>query len=199
MVRESGRSQSSGPVAAYLLALDEVLDSLPIADVERVIEVVRRAWATGRRVFVFGNGGSAATASHLAVDLAKGLVDGVRPRLRAIALTDSVPLLTAYGNDTGYDRVFAEQLANLVEPGDVAIAISGSGNSPNVLAAVQLARERGATTVGLSGFRGGRLREMVDHAVVVPSDNMQQIEDAHLVIAHALFVALRDGPDPSDA
>lgn len=199
MVRESGRSQSSGPVAAYLLALDEVLDSLPIADVERVIEVVRRAWATGRRVFVFGNGGSAATASHLAVDLAKGLVDGVRPRLRAIALTDSVPLLTAYGNDTSYDRVFAEQLANLVEPGDVAIAISGSGNSPNVLAAVQLARERGATTVGLSGFRGGRLRDMVDHAVVVPSDNMQQIEDAHLVIAHALFVALRDGPDPSDA
>lgn len=119
--------------------------------------------------------------------------------MKVIALTDNVPLLTAYGNDVSYDRVFAEQLANFVQAGDVVLAISGSGNSPNVLAAVSLARERGAVTIGVTGFQGGKLKGLVDQAVVVPSDNMQLIEDAHMVIAHALFVALRDGPDPSNA
>lgn len=183
----------------YLSTLGEVLRHMPVAEIDRAARTLRQAWADGRSVFLFGNGGSAATASHVAVDLVKGLVDGRRPRMKVIALTDNVPLLTAYGNDVSYDRVFAEQLANFVQPGDVAVAISGSGNSPNVLGAVTVARERGATTIGITGFQGGRLKGMVDQAIVVPSDNMQQIEDAHLIIAHVLFVALRDGPDPSDA
>jgi D-sedoheptulose 7-phosphate isomerase len=146
---EAADDRAAGLVGGYLQGLGAVLEGLAVADVDAVVEVLRRAWRAGATVFVFGNGGSAATASHFAVDLAKGLVDGVRPRLKVIALTDNVPLLTAYGNDTSYDRVFAEQLANFVEPGDIAIAISGSGNSPNVLAAIELANERGAVTVGL--------------------------------------------------
>ncbi len=186
-------------IGKYLETLGNVLIHLPVAQIDQAVRTLRHAWANGRCVYLFGNGGSAATASHVAVDLVKGLVDGKRPRMKVIALTDNVPLLTAYGNDVSYDRVFAEQLSNFVQPGDVAVAISGSGNSPNVLAAVSLARERGATTIGITGFQGGKLKGMVDQAVVVPSDNMQQIEDAHMIIAHILFVALRDGPDPSDA
>jgi D-sedoheptulose 7-phosphate isomerase len=186
-------------IERYLGRLGEVLQRLPIADIDLATATIRRAWARGRTLFLMGNGGSAATASHLAVDLAKGLVADGRPRLRAIALTDNVPLLTAYANDVSYDLVFAEQLANFVQPHDVVLAISGSGNSPNVLAAVQLARDSGAITIGLTGFHGGALKGLVDQAIVVPSDNMQLIEDGHMVIAHILFVALRDGPDPSDA
>ena len=183
-------------VQDYLMTLGEVLRRLPHDDVEAVARTLREAWAQGRTVFLLGNGGSAATASHLACDLAKGLVAPGRPRMKVIALTDNVPLLTAYGNDVGYEVAFAEQLANLVQPGDVVIAISASGNSPNVLAAVEVANGQGATTVGLTGFQGGKLKDLVRQRVVVPSDNTQQIEDAHLIVGHALFVQLRDGPAP---
>ncbi len=186
-------------VRDYMATLSEVLRQLPEDDIAAAVERIRSAWAEGRAVFLLGNGGSAATASHLACDLAKGLVAPGRPRMRVVALTDNVPLLTAYGNDIAYDRVFAEQLANFVQSSDVVLAISGSGNSPNVLAAVELASARGATTVGLTGFAGGKLKGLVERCVVVPSDNMQQIEDAHMVIAHALFVQLRDGPAPAVA
>jgi D-sedoheptulose 7-phosphate isomerase len=188
-----------GLVASYLGTLGGLIASLPVDDIDKIIETIRTAWRDGRTIFLLGNGGSAATASHLAVDLVKGLVVENRPRMKVIALTDNVPLLTAYGNDVSYDRVFAEQLANFVEPGDVVLAISGSGNSPNVLAAVEVGNENGATTIGLTGFRGGKLKPLARQSVVVPSENMQQIEDAHMVIAHALYVALRDGPNPSDA
>ncbi len=184
-------------VRDYLSTLGDVLQRLPLGDIDGVVATVRRAWAEGRTVFLIGNGGSAATASHLACDLGKGLAAPGRPRMRAIALTDNVPLMTAYANDVSYERIFAEQLASLVQAGDVVLAISGSGNSPNVLAAVELANERGATTVGLTGFQGGKLSGLAHQCVVVPSENMQQIEDAHMVIAHALFVQLRDGPAPA--
>lgn len=183
----------------YLTTLGGVLGRLPVDDLEGAVGTVRRAWAEGRSIFLLGNGGSAATASHLACDLAKGLVAPGRPRMKVVALTDNVPLLTAYGNDVGYERVFAEQLANFVQPGDVVLAISASGNSPNVLAAIELANARGAATIGLTGFRGGKLKGLVRQCVVVPSDNMQQIEDAHMVIAHALFVQLRDGPSVGES
>ncbi|MER3404974.1 MAG: phosphoheptose isomerase, partial [Chloroflexota bacterium] len=115
-----------------------------------------------------------------------------RPRVRALALTDNVPLLTAWANDSAYSDVFAEQLENLVEPGDVVVAISGSGNSPNVLKAVELARARGAATIGWTGFQGGRLKDLVDVVIIVPSDSMAQIEDVHLTLNHALAEALRE-------
>jgi D-sedoheptulose 7-phosphate isomerase len=177
----------------YMATLGEVLGKLPSDELATIEHDIRSAWKEGRRLFLMGNGGSAATASHLICDFAKGLSQADRPRLKAIALTDNTPIITAYGNDLSYDVVFAEQLDNLVEPGDVVLAISGSGNSPNVLRAIELANERGALTVGLTGFQGGKLKGLVKRCVVVASDNMQQIEDAHLIIGHALFLALRDG------
>jgi len=151
-----------------------------------------RARAEGRTIFILGNGGSAATASHLANDLNKGAAVAGRPRFRALALTDNVPLITAWANDTHYGNVFVEQLANFFEPGDVVVAISGSGNSPNVLAAVTWAARRGAVTIGFTGGDGGQLRHLVECPVVVPSSRMEQIEDMHLILCHALCVSLRD-------
>jgi D-sedoheptulose 7-phosphate isomerase len=176
----------------YFNQLASLLETLPRDAIDRAEEALRSAWRDGRTVFLLGNGGSAATASHLVCDFAKGLVADGRPRMRALALTDSVPLITAYANDISYECVFAEQLAGLVQPGDVVVAISGSGNSPNVLAAVRTANELGAVTVGLSGYAGGKLASLVSLPVVVRSDNMQMIEDAHMIIGHALFTALRD-------
>ncbi len=184
-------------IREYVFGVGDVLQRLPMSDLDQMAATVRQAWAEGRTVFLLGNGGSAATASHLVCDLAKGLVAPGRPRLKAMAFTDNVPLMTAYGNDVSYDRIFAEQLANFVQPGDVVLAISASGNSPNVLAAVELANQAGATTIGITGFKGGKLKGLVRQCVVVESDNMQQIEDAHMVIGHALFVQLRDGPPPN--
>jgi D-sedoheptulose 7-phosphate isomerase len=171
--------------------LAAALQRLPLQDILRVQEALWEAWRSERMIFIIGNGGSASTASHIANDLNKGAaVDGHR-RFRALALTDNVPLITAWGNDTAYERIFVEQMANFLAAGDVLVAISGSGNSPNIIAAVQWARECGAVTLGLTGGSGGRLRTLVDHCIVVPSACMEQIEDAHLAIAHALCVSLR--------
>jgi D-sedoheptulose 7-phosphate isomerase len=176
----------------YLATLNEVLGELPADTLNDMEADLRDAQRTGKRVFLLGNGGSAATASHLVCDFGKSLSLAGRPRMKALALTDSTPLITAYGNDISYDVIFAEQLANFVEPGDVVIAISASGNSPNVLKAVELANAAGANTIGWTGFQGGKLKPLCRRCVVVNSDDMQQIEDAHLVIGHAIFQALRD-------
>ena len=169
-----------------------MLDDLDGDHVARVIELLLEAYHRRARVFVLGNGGSASTASHFACDLGKNVLGPGRPRFKVVALTDNVPLLTAWANDTAYDRVFAEQLENLVEPDDVVVAISGSGNSPNVLRAIELARDRGAITVGLTGFRGGRLKPLCDVSVVVPSERMDQIEDAHMALQHLVCHVLRE-------
>ena len=149
------------------------------------------AWLHGQTIFIAGNGGSASTASHMANDLNKGTIIPGHHRFRAIALTDNVPLMTAWGNDTAYDRIFVEQMANFLRPHDVFVALSGSGNSPNIIAAVQWARAAGAVTIGLTGGGGGQLRALVDYGVVVPATGMEQIEDVHLTLVHALCVTLR--------
>lgn len=175
--------------------LDELralLADLDTADIQRVIRTLLRAHRDGKQVFVLGNGGSAATASHFACDLGKNVIGSDGRRFKVLALTDNVALLTAWANDTAYERVFAEQLENLVQPEDVVVAISGSGNSPNVLCAMELARARGAITVGLTGFRGGRLKPLCDLCVVVPSDQMEQIEDVHLALQHLFCRVLRE-------
>ncbi len=166
---------------------------LPYAQIERVADELYRAYQEGRRVFLFGNGGSAALASHLACDLGKGtIVSGnSQQRFRVLALTDNIALITAWANDVSYEYVFAEQLRNFVQCGDIAFGISGSGNSPNVLLALQTARESGAINIGLTGFKGGKMKELCDICVVIPSDNMQIIEDLQLSIAHALFTVIR--------
>lgn len=174
---------------------DEVADvaaAIDLTDLERAAVMLLTCQARGRVVFVIGNGGSAATASHFACDLSKGTRRDGPPTFHVVSLTDNVPLLTAWANDSGYDRVFSEQLTALARPGDLLVAISASGNSPNVVAAVDAARSCGMSVVSLSGRSGGRLAQNVDVLVNVPSDTIEVVEDAHLIVAHSLCVAVRE-------
>jgi len=182
----------SEEVTRYLAELGETMRRLPLPEIERFIDLLHRARLEGRQVFLLGNGGSAATASHFCCDLAKNTLAEGLPIFRALSLTDNVPLMTAWANDTAYDNLFSAQLAGLLCPGDVVIGISGSGNSANVLRAMEAARRAGAQTVGMTGFDGGRLKELVDLAIVVPSHCMEQVEDLHLVLEHLVVTALRE-------
>jgi len=177
----------------YFNQSEEVLRHLPYAEMEEVAARLHRAYEDGRKVFLFGNGGSASLASHFACDLGKGTVldANVGKRFQVLSLADNMALITAWANDTSYDQVFAEQLRNFVQQGDIAFAVSGSGRSPNVLLALEVARDAGAVTIGLTGFKGGMMKALCDVCVVIPSDNMQIIEDFHLSTAHALFTVVR--------
>lgn len=177
-------------VDSYLSSLVGVLRDLPQEPLEELASCLVRAWRRDAQVFLLGNGGSAATASHLACDWSKGTTVEGRRRLRVVPLVDNAPLITAWANDSSYEDVFAQQLLTLARPGDVVVAFSGSGNSPNVLRAVEIASQVGATTVGITG-QGGALAAKVDVAVVVPTSCMQRIEDVHLAIGHAVGMALR--------
>lgn len=177
-------------VRDYFQVVSDVLLKLPQKPIEQIVELLRQARAANRRIFVFGNGGSSANASHFVNDMLKSTVRSDRPRFRLICLSDNVPTLTAYANDVSYDVIFAEPLAALAEPGDVALALSGSGNSPNVLRAMDTAKVMGLTRISLTGYAGGQLKDKCDVCVIVPSDSMQVIEDAHLVILHSVFLAL---------
>src|ERR1700688_719885 len=172
----------------YFKELQRVMVSLPKEGIDQIADALVGAYEAGRTVFLCGNGGSAALASHFACDLGKGTAycNGGK-RFRVLALTDNLPTLTAWANDFGYEHVFSEQLKNFVQPTDVVFAISGSGNSKNILNALQAAREAGAITVGLSGFQGGAMKSLCDLCVVVPSNDMQIIEDLQLALAHSIF------------
>jgi D-sedoheptulose 7-phosphate isomerase len=178
-------------VAGYLGNIGRVIASLPREPLAEITALLLEAGREGQTVFILGNGGSAATASHLACDLVKTASVPGHPRLRAIALTDNVPLLTAWGNDASYDVVFAEQLRALARPGDLVVAISASGNSPNVLAAAAAAREVGARVIGVTGFGGGRLQGLCDICLVVPSHEYGPVEDAHMILVHTVTAAIR--------
>jgi D-sedoheptulose 7-phosphate isomerase len=177
--------------AQYAGQVKETLDRLPWRQLQDVVDVLHVAWLHGKQVFVMGNGGSASTASHMACDLGKNTAITGLPRLRVISLNDNMALFSAHSNDNGYENVFAEQLANLLNPGDVVIAISASGNSANVLRAIELAREAGAITIGWSGYEGGELAKQVQMPLVIPNHNIEQIEDIHLMLEHMVTVALR--------
>jgi D-sedoheptulose 7-phosphate isomerase len=179
-------------IRAYLDEVSGLIASLPVEQLDGFVDRLMGAYDEGRQLFLLGNGGSAATASHFACDLAKGTRRDGPPTFHVMALTDNVPLLTAWANDTGYERVFAEQLASLAQPGDVLVAISASGNSPNVLAAAETARARDLVSIGLTGRTGGRLASLVDIVVRAPSDRIEVVEDAHLIVAHSLCVAARE-------
>ena len=176
---------------AYFDQESELARQLDLASVERIIAVFERARTEGRRVFVFGNGGSAATASHFACDLGKGTIQPNLPRFKIICLNDNIPTLTAYSNDLGYEVVFSEPLTTLSESGDIALTFSASGNSPNVVKAMQTARERGLVTIGLTGFEGGKLKNIVDIHVNIPSRSYGIVEDLHLAISHAVCEMLK--------
>jgi D-sedoheptulose 7-phosphate isomerase len=179
------------PVDKYLEDLRLCLSRLPVDEILRVIETLHAARFAGRQVFVIGNGGSAATASHFACDLGKGTSRPGLPRFRVIALTDNMATFSAYANDVGYECVFVEQLANLLRPGDVVVGISGSGNSTNVLRALEYARHHAAMTIGFTGFDGGLIKDCVDLCVIVPSYCMEQVEDVHLILEHLVCTVLR--------
>ena len=182
-------------IQRYLSEVSATLAKLPVEGIARVVEILEETRIKGRRVYTFGNGGSAATASHFASDLAKGAISKGKPRIKAFALTDNVPLLSAWANDTAYENIFAEQLENFIEVGDIAIGISGSGKSQNVLKGVKVAKAKGATTIGFIGFDGGELKDLVDIAIVVPNHNMEQVEDIHLLLEHVITTCLRMSGD----
>ena len=179
-------------ISMYFSEVEQMLRAISLADLGQVLAILEDAYQQGHRIFIIGNGGSAATASHFALDLAKNTIMPGAPRLKAISLTDHVPLITAWSNDTHYEHIFAEQLANLIEPGDVVIGISTSGNSPNVLNAMQLARQQGAATIGLLGATGGKLKSVVDASVLAPGQNIEQEEDAHMILAHIITRHMRE-------
>jgi D-sedoheptulose 7-phosphate isomerase len=175
----------------YLEATRDVLGRLDHAMVDRMVEDLWIAYQEDRTIFFFGNGGSAALASHLVCDVGKSTIVRGQRRFRAVSLADNIPLMTAWANDFSYQDIFAEPLAGLVRQHDRVFAISGSGNSMNVVRGLEVAREAGAKTLVLTGYEGGRVRALADLCLIVPSNNMQHIEDAHLCSAHAIFAALR--------
>jgi len=178
-------------INTYFTELEEMLRSISQTHLHHVLSLLEDAYHNGQHIFIMGNGGSAATASHFALDLAKNTITPGAPRLKAISLTDHVPLITAWSNDTAYEHVFEEQLANMIEPGDVVIAISTSGNSLNVINALWLAKQTRAVTVGLLGATGGLIKNIVDAYVLAPGQNIEQEEDAHMVLAHTITRHMR--------
>jgi len=185
----------------YLAEIKKILDSIEadlINKIDKLASILRKARDNRNTIFIMGNGGSATTASHFAGDLSKGtIVDGL-PRFKAVALTDSAPNILAWANDVGYEEIFVEQLKNLMEPGDVVIGISVSGNSMNVVKAIEYANRNGGLTIGLSGCSGGKLLKCAQENIHVPCSYMQRVEDVHLLIEHLLTSLLREEEQNKD-
>jgi D-sedoheptulose 7-phosphate isomerase len=177
---------------AYLNDVKQVLDRMPVETVNRIYEAILRAYEEDRQVFIIGNGGSAANASHFACDLGKGTVYPGRRRFRVISIADNTPVSTAYANDLSYDQIFSEPIRTLARKGDLVVALSGSGNSPNVLEGVKAAKEVGAKSIALTGYQGGKIKDLADETLIVPSTSMQHIEDCHLILAHVIYHGIRD-------
>lgn len=186
-------------MTGYVREFQRVLAAVPADEIRTTVTCLHRAWTGDRQVFIIGNGGSASTASHMGNDFSKAtIVPGMR-RMRVISLTDNVALMTAWGNDSAFEVIFREQLENLLNPGDVVIAVTASGNSPNLLRAMEFARERGAVTIAWAGMTGGKLRSLVDHCLCVPSQDVGLIEGVHLVIDHMVTGELRRAIEASRA
>jgi D-sedoheptulose 7-phosphate isomerase len=163
---------------------------IDVAEVQKLAALIHERYVKGRFVFVIGNGGSGSNASHFCEDMGKGTLarkffdDDTKKRLKILSLTDNTPYILAWGNDEGFDRVFVEQLKNLASPGDLLVAISGSGNSPNIIRAVEWANKHDVTTFGCTGFSGGKLRGLAHHGLHVPLDDMGIVESIHLTAFH---------------
>src|SRR5947209_17390994 len=168
--------------------------AIPTEAVAKLVERLRVALREDKQVFVFGNGGSAANASHFATDLGKGSSDKIGRRFRVVSLNDNMSWITALGNDYAYEDVYVRQLLNYANPGDVVLVMSVSGNSPNVVKAVQWAKEHGVFTAALVGAKRGRLAELADEAIAIPSEHYGRVEDAHMTICHMLCYAFMENP-----
>ena len=171
---------------SYKTDVMKTIETIDLGKVNEAIEWFKQARQDGRHIFVCGNGGSASTASHFACDIVKGASFNREARFRIMALTDQLPTLTAYANDVSYDAVFVEQLKNFAQPGDLFMGISGSGNSPNVLRAMEYANQAGCRTMALTGRDGGRLGPMAQLNIQVPVPHMGRIEDAHMIVCHMI-------------
>ena len=179
-------------VAGYLRAFARLLEQIDIDAVEQIVQRLQAACESGAMIYIAGNGGSAATASHWVNDLGKATKRPGCPPMRVMSLNDNVSWLTALANDEGYERIFAGQLENFAQPGDVLIVISASGNSPNLVRAVELGRARGVITIGLLGFRGGALKDMVDECLLLPTESgaYGPVESGHALLSHILTTCL---------
>ncbi|MEN6457770.1 MAG: SIS domain-containing protein [Thermoguttaceae bacterium] len=177
----------------YLAKLQDTIAKIDPAEIAAVAAVLRKAYDAQKTIFVMGNGGSGATASHMLCDLNKGACARTERKFRIISLSDNMPIILAVGNDIGFESVFVEQLKSYTQPGDVVIGISGSGNSPNVLRAIEYAKQLGCPTIGVCGFDGGRLKPLVDHSFHVRLNDMQIVEDLHMVLVHILMRILETG------
>jgi len=178
----------------YISTLQQTMGRLPQPLILDVIQNLQRARMQGNQIFIMGNGGSASTASHFVCDLAKNTrYDGL-PHFRVIGLADNMEIFSAYANDEGYENVFSQQLINLVKPNDIVIAISASGNSKNVVNAVEEARKHNVTTIGFTGFDGGRLGQLVDIHIHVESKIIEHVEDIHLMLEHMIVRTIKDYP-----
>lgn len=176
----------------YKSSLFRAIESVDLARVEQAIQILSEARAAGRHIFTCGNGGSASTASHFVCDMVKGASFQRAERFRIMALTDSLPTLTAYSNDVDYGCVFVEQLKNFAQPGDVLIAISGSGNSPNVVRAVEYANSIGCHTIAMTGRDGGKLGPLAEVNIQAVEPHMGRIEDVHMIVAHMIAYYFMD-------
>jgi D-sedoheptulose 7-phosphate isomerase len=189
-------TQAAEFVSQYQDALVQAIQTVDLSRVERAIHLLAEARDSGRHIFVCGNGGSASTASHFACDLVKGASYNRTKRFRIMALTDGLPTLTAYSNDVSYECVFVEQLKNFAESGDVLIAISGSGNSPNVLRAIEFGNSAGCRTIALTGRDGGKLGPLAELNIQVSDPHMGRIEDCHLMVLHMICYRFMEAQEP---
>ena len=177
-------------IKSYIANLKTTLDNLDISEIEKTANAFITARDNQKQIIFFGNGGSGSTASHFVCDLSKGCSYEKDKRIRAICLNDNIPTLLAYSNDVSYDVVFLEQLKNLLNPGDVVVGISGSGNSKNIIKAIEYANANGAVTIGLTGYNGGKLKEISSISVNANIDDMQISEDIHVIVMHILYKLL---------
>jgi len=184
----------NGWITGYLNAQKAALDSIPVDAIAQLIDRFRRALMEDRQIFVFGNGGSAANASHFATDLGKGSSDKIGKRFRILSLNDNVSWMTALGNDYAYEDVFVRQLMNYARPGDVVLAMSVSGSSPNIVKAVEWAQRNQLQTVALVGGQRGRLAELAQQAIVINDTHYGRVEDCHMGICHLLCYAFMENP-----
>jgi len=174
----------------YLSELKEVIDRLPLGKLAEVVDLMLTAYDQNQQIFICGNGGSGSTASHFACDINKGVSLGLEKRFKVICLNDNLPIILAYANDKSHDDIFTEQLKNFLAPKDLVIGISGSGNSRNVIKALQYSNENRANSIALTGFDGGKLAGIAKTSLVVPIDDMQKVEDIHLILSHMIMQIL---------
>jgi len=177
-------------ISSYLREITQIIELLPHDTIQAIIDIMAEARDQQRTIFLMGNGGSGSTASHMANDLIKNTIQPGKPRLKVIALTDNMPIILAIANDWDYSRIFVEQLMPLAQPGAVLLGLSGSGNSPNILKAMDWARANGLKTIGLTGRDGGQLKDKADLVLIVPTQSMAQIEDIHLILNHIIYLGL---------